>query len=88
MTPLERAARALCALDGNPENATMEGKPLWQSYLPEARAVLWAIREPSVVMVGRGGANMDSDGATMSDELEERALTCWSTMIDAALEEG
>ena len=43
--PLERAARALCSLDGHPENATMEGKPLWQDYLPEARAVIEAIRE-------------------------------------------
>lgn len=47
MTPLERAARALCSLDGHPENAKMDGKPLWRDYLPEARAVLRAIRDPS-----------------------------------------
>lgn len=40
MNPLERAARALCSLDGHPENATMDGKPLWQNYLPEARAAI------------------------------------------------
>lgn len=45
--PLERAARALCSLAGNPENATMNGNPLWMDYLPEARAVIEAIREPS-----------------------------------------
>lgn len=49
---LERAARALCALDGNPENASLDGKPLWQDYLPEARAVFQAIREPSGEMLG------------------------------------
>lgn len=37
---IEAAARALCRLDGNPENATMDGRPLWQDYLAEARAAL------------------------------------------------
>lgn len=45
-TILERAARALCRLDGHPEDVKMAGKPMWQDYLPEARAVLEAIREP------------------------------------------
>lgn len=45
-SPIERAARALCSLDGRPENATMDGKPLWQDYLPEVRAVMAAVREP------------------------------------------
>jgi len=48
--PLERAAKALCSLDGNPENATMDGKPLWQDYLPEVRAVLSAVRDPESAM--------------------------------------
>ncbi len=39
MTPIERAARALCELDGHPPDATMDGKPLWQDYLPEVQAV-------------------------------------------------
>lgn len=47
MTPLERACRALCELDGHPPGVTMKGKPLWQDYLPEVRAVLAAIRDPS-----------------------------------------
>lgn len=38
--PLERAARALCSLAGNSEDAMNDGKPLWQDYLPEARAVI------------------------------------------------
>ena len=48
---LERAARALCRHAGNPENTQFEGKPMWQSYLPEAAAVLTAIREPDVEMI-------------------------------------
>lgn len=37
---IEAAARAICRLAGNPENTRFEGKPMWQSYLPEAKAAL------------------------------------------------
>lgn len=40
--PLELAARALCRLEGNPEDTRFEGKPMWQSYLPQVDAVLLA----------------------------------------------
>lgn len=40
VSPRERAARALCRLAGNPEDTRFEGKPMWQSYLPEVDAVL------------------------------------------------
>ncbi|WP_293969164.1 hypothetical protein [Sphingomonas sp.] len=40
--PLEAAARALCRLEGNPENIKFEGKPMWQSYLPQATAAVEA----------------------------------------------
>ena len=46
----ERGARALCRLDGHPEMATVDGRPLWQDYLPEARAVLDATRGESPTM--------------------------------------
>lgn len=39
----ELAARALCRHDGHEENITFEGKPMWESYLPAADAVLSAI---------------------------------------------
>lgn len=39
----ELAARALCRKAGNPEDSTFEGRPMWESYLPEADAVLEAI---------------------------------------------
>lgn len=45
----ELAARALCRMARNPEDSTFEGRPMWESYLPEADAVLEAIgwREPT-----------------------------------------
>jgi hypothetical protein len=43
----ELAARALCRHAGVPENTMFEGKPMWQSYLPEADAVLEAIGHKS-----------------------------------------
>lgn len=39
---IEAAARALCSHAGNPENTKFEGKPMWQSYLPEAKAAIGA----------------------------------------------
>lgn len=39
----EKAARALCRYDGHPEDIMFEGKPMWMSYLGEAKAVLEAI---------------------------------------------
>ncbi|WP_287459361.1 hypothetical protein [Sphingomonas sp.] len=39
---IDAAARALCRQDGNPENTKFEGKPMWQSYLPAAKAAIEA----------------------------------------------
>ena len=77
---LERAARALCHLDGHPEDAMMDGKPLWQDYLPEVRAVLDAIRAPDEAMTIAGEAHIESLPA-------HRPLTMriWAAMVDAAL---
>lgn len=87
MKPYERAARALCALDGNPENAAMDGKPLWQDYLPEVRAVIAALRDPSQAMIE--AANGAAPGhVDMHDFIvEDMAAPVWSAMIDALLGE-
>lgn len=45
MTPLERAARALCRFDGLPENTKFEGRPMWESFIPKAKAVLEALED-------------------------------------------
>ena len=39
---IEAAARALCRVDGHPENIRFEGKPMWQSYLRAAKAAIEA----------------------------------------------
>lgn len=80
MSPLERAARALCRVDGHPENAMMEGRPLWQDYLPEARAVVDAIREPSEGMM-RAGWTSD-----LPYTPSVKVGVVWQAMIDALLE--
>lgn len=40
--PRERAARALCRLSDVPENTMFDGRPMWESFLPEVNAVLEA----------------------------------------------
>ena len=45
-SPRENAARALCRLNGLPENTMFEGKPMWKSFLPQVDAVLKAAMTP------------------------------------------
>lgn len=40
--PRERAARALCNLDGSPPDIPFDGHPMWVSYLPQVDAVIRA----------------------------------------------
>lgn len=79
---LERACVALCELAGNPPYATMDGKPLWQSYLPEVRAVLLAVREPSRKML-EAAADID-----LGPNVQAGGTEYWHAMIDAAMKEG
>lgn len=90
MTPLERAARALWAENGKPyhiddatpSKAIPDARPDWQRFLPQARAVLQAIREPSDAMVNVG---MERSGHKGYAEVFARDV--WGSMIDAAVEE-
>lgn len=45
-SPRERAARALCASRGLPENTKFEGRPMWESFLREVDIVLKAALSP------------------------------------------
>ena len=74
---LERAARALCRHAGNAENTQFEGKPMWQSYLPEAVAVLTAIREPDMEMISAAADKAAEIGAG-------NFVAIYRAMIDAA----
>lgn len=52
----EKAARALCTFNGQPENTMYNGRPMWMSYLAEAKAVLVAIGrfdEPDIEPEGK-----------------------------------
>lgn len=84
-TTLELAARALCELDSHPEDATMGGKPLWMDYLPEARAVFRAIREPSPAIPLAGGNLLGKEEGNSVDEHD--MIRAWHVMIDAILAE-
>ncbi|MBC2665719.1 hypothetical protein H7F51_09295 [Novosphingobium flavum] len=44
MKTIERAARALCKFDGQPENIRFEGAPMWRSYVPQVRALFDSVR--------------------------------------------
>ena len=44
-TRREIVARALCRHDGHPEDIRMDGRPMWESYLDQADAVLKALDE-------------------------------------------
>ncbi|QTH22020.1 hypothetical protein HRJ34_00300 [Rhizorhabdus wittichii] len=87
-SPIERGARALCELDGNPPGATMDAKPLWQNYLPEVRAVLTAIREPDAAMQAAAAVIGGFHGYYGDDPLSRQdAADVWRVMVDAALAE-
>ena len=78
-TGLERVARALCELDAHPPDVTMDGKPLWWDYLPEAWAAIMALREPDPGMVGAGARRAAEDPS-------EDVGGIFRAMIDAAME--
>jgi hypothetical protein len=44
MKTIEKAARALCKFDGHAENIKFEGAPMWQSYVPQVRALLDSVQ--------------------------------------------
>ncbi|MES3152933.1 hypothetical protein [Sphingomonas faeni] len=42
---IEHAARAMCRFHGLPENTKFEGRPMWESYVPEVKAIVAALDE-------------------------------------------
>lgn len=82
---LELIARALCRLDGHPESIMFEGKPMWQSFLPNARAALMELQNPTDAMA-EAGANSAYD--LVLDVDAHGAGTIFAAMIDAALIDG
>ncbi|MGK2909784.1 MAG: hypothetical protein ACSLE1_08305 [Sphingobium sp.] len=101
MTPLERAARAICADYGvDPDRIVTaeddahiglglkQEHPAWTRYVPMVKAVLTAIRDPSEDMRSAGSEITRHVTPEESDEAYEGdAANIWRLMIDAALQE-
>jgi hypothetical protein len=102
VTPIERAARALCV--GDPDQMVHPAhqaapksdcaRPLWQTYVPVVRAVIAAIREPSEAMLPdpqQTHTSLYAAVRVMDDQAVSSAVAfqaVWQAMIDALLEEG
>mgnify|MGYP003583455326 CR=1 FL=1 len=80
MNPIERAARALCELEGNPPGATMDGKPLWRDYLLEVRVVLAATSKPTPKMPWAGTVAAGDRASGAEDKV-------YTAMIEALLDQ-
>ena len=86
---IEHAARALCAHEGLPENTIREGRPLWMSFIQEARAVVAAMRKPTAEMLAAGRTEIvkvEEEGYRQSARVI--AECTFVAMIDAALSEA
>lgn len=86
---VERVARVLCAKDccdpDEPEYGFLGGSVsgyAWQGYVPQARAAIAAMREPTIDMQVAGTEQWLCEAA-----MEERSPANWKAMIDAALGE-
>lgn len=73
--PRERIARALCRLDGHPENITMDGEPMWCSYDDEAIEVLAAVQVGPVLELLIDISGNESIPATFRDRARDAVLT-------------
>lgn len=91
MTPIERAARALCEARGiEPYDSSwwhVSEQTETNIFIAEhdVRAVLAAIREPSEVMVKAGCLTIYT---RIEEEDVDDLKSQWTAMIDAMLEEG
>ena len=83
-TPLERAARAAIEAECGMRGIDL-GSPLWGKEI--ARAVLQAIREPSPLMIDKGGDLLSELDWNLHTDCQ-RAEQMFGSMIDAALGEG
>jgi hypothetical protein len=64
-------------------------RPDWTAYLPQAEAVLQALREPSEEMNQTGAQVVRNVHVEESDEaFASDAANTWRFMIDAAIAEG
>lgn len=88
MNPIEKAARALCAVHGDNPDARAGGAARWVYYVPHVAAVTKALHEPSPAMKDAGSEIIRHVGDEESKEGHRSdAANVWRFMIDALRQE-
>lgn len=83
MDPIEKAARALCQLQGENGDDITSGSPRWTHYRAQVLLVVDALREPSQAMKEAGSEIIRHDGSEESSMGHESdAANVWRFMID------
>ncbi len=84
MSPIEKAARALCRLHGEDEDQLSGGTPRWAAFLPHALAVVDALHEPDDMMKEAGSEIIRHVGSEEADTgYRSDAANVWRFMMDA-----
>jgi hypothetical protein len=82
--PIERVARALwtsVAAQDEPQP-----KAGWEEFISQARAIIYALREPTEIMIEAGSEFIKADAVELSDAAgRDDAANIWRAMIDTAL---
>lgn len=85
MTPIEKAARAMCdRLHGDREIADRAWAVYREDYIKDAIAAIRAIREPTQQIIGTAQSAMRRDDL---DPTREEIVVAWYAMIDSILSE-
>ena len=79
MKMVERVARAICVTWDNPDADEVDGRKVWETYVPEASAAIEAMREPSDDSI--------TAACDASDLFRLDYIRAHEAMIDAALKE-
>lgn len=81
---VERVARAICAASGFGEAFEHLVGQAWTHWLPEARAAIAAMREPTEAMI-LAAMEGNEERVRVSPQTAKARSQTYTTMIDAAL---
>jgi len=88
MNPIEKAARALCAVHGDNPDDVSSGVARWASYAPQVAVVIRALYEPSAAMKEAGSEVIRHVGDEESEAgYRSDAANVWRFMMDALHQE-
>ncbi|WP_434403959.1 hypothetical protein [Sphingobium sp. DN12] len=89
MSPIEKAARALCRAHGDDDEQVSGGAPRWTAFLPHLMAVIDALHEPDSVMKDAGSEIIRHVGEEESEAGHRSdAANVWRFMVDALHQNG